>query len=150
MRPIRVYAGGLLVSAALVLSGCGGGGGGDYVPPPPAFDIGILVAGQPIFGVDVLPGYQQTIYLAVGQTFELDSSGPVAWAVVVGGSAVPESGATIDYGGARIQEVLTTTAQFAANTGAFAPLAAPVLVTLYATSLLDASQVATIDLILTN
>ena len=150
MRSIRVYAGALLVSAAVALSGCGGGGGGDYVPPPPAFDIGVLVAGQPLAGVGVLPGYQQTIYLAVGQTFELDSTGPVAWTVVIGGASVPESGATIDYGGATIQEVLTTTTHFAANTWAFAPLVAPVQVTLYATSLLDASQVATINFILTN
>lgn len=120
------------------------------MPPPPAFDIGVLVAGQPLAGVGVLPGYQQTIYLAVGQTFELDSTGPVAWTVVVGGASVPESGATIDYGGATIQEVLTTTTHFAANTWAFASLVAPVQVTLYATSLLDASQVATINLILTN
>ena len=150
MKSIRIYAAALLVSAAVVLSGCGGGGGGDYVPPPPAFDIGVLVGGQPLAGIRVLPGYQQTIYLAVGQTFQLDSTGPVAWAVVVGGASVPESGATVFYGGATIQEVLTTTTHFAAHTWASAPLVAPVQVTLYATSLLDASQVATIDFILGN
>ena len=142
----------MFVSAAVALSGCGGGGdgGGAYVPPPPVFDIGILVAGQPLAGIAVLPGYQQTIYLAVGQSFELDSTGPVAWTVTIGGASVPQSGATVYYGGATIQEVLTTTTHFAANTFASAPLVAPVQVTLGATSLLDASQVATINLILTN
>lgn len=151
MRSIQVYAGTLFVSAALLLSGCGGGGdGGVYSPPPAAFNVGVLVAGQLVGGGGVLPGYQQTIYLAVGQTFELDSTGPVAWTVVVGGSAVPESGATINYGGATIQELLTTTTHFAANTWAFAPLLVTIPVTLYATSLVDASQIATINLILTN
>ena len=120
------------------------------MPPPPVFDIGLVVGGQPLAGVAILPGVQQTIYLAVGLTFELDSTGPVAWTVVIGGVPVPERGATIFNGGATIQEVLTTTTHFAAHTYASEPLVAPVQVTLYATSLLDASQVATINLILTN
>ena len=150
MRSLRVYAAALLVSATVALSGCGGGGGGDYVPPPPVFDIGVVVGGQPLAGVGILPGVEQTIYLPVGQTFELDSTGPVAWTVVIGGVRVPESGATVFNGGATIQEVLTTSTHFAAHTYASAPLFAPVQVTLYATSLLDANQVATINFILTN
>ena len=150
MKSIRVYITALLVSATVALSGCGGGGEGDYVPPPPAFNIGVLVGGQPLAGVGILPGVEQTIYLPVGQTFELDSTGPVAWAVVIGGVPVPASGATVFNGGATIQEVLTTSTHFAAHTYAAQPLVAPVRVTLYATSLLDANQVATINFILIN
>ena len=150
MRAARAYAGALLVSVALVLSGCGGGGDGGYVPPPPAFDIGILVSGQPLSGAAVLPGQELDVYLTVGQTFELRSTAPVAWSLLVGGASVPESGATITYGGATIQEVLTTTTQFVARTGAFAQLSAPVRLTLHATSLVDGNQVATVNVIVNN
>ena len=150
LRIVRVYAAALFVSVAVALSGCGGGGDSAYVPPPPAFDIGILVAGQPLSGVAVLPGQELTVYLTVGQTFALESTGPVVWSVLVGGASVPESGATIAYGGATIQEVLTTTKRFAAFTGAFAPLISPVQVRIYAMSLIDGNQVATINLTLNN
>jgi len=150
MRAARAYAGALLVSVALILSGCGGGGESGFVPPPPAFDIGVRVSGQPLVGVTVLPGDTVTVSFAVGQSFELQSTGPVVWSVLVGGVSVPESGATITYGGATIQEVLTTSTQFAAHTGAFAPLIAPVQLTVHATSLIDGNQVATVNLILNN
>ena len=150
LKTARAYTGALLVSAAVAMSGCGGGGDGGYVPPPPAFDIGILVAGQPLSGVAVLPGQELTVYLTIGQTFALESTGPVVWSVLVGGASVPESGATITYGGATIQEVLTTTTRFAVFTGAFAPLISPVQVRVYAMSLLDGNQVATINLVLSN
>jgi hypothetical protein len=148
MKFIAGRTAGLLAGAALLLSGCGGGV--DYALPPPAFDIGALVAGRPVAGVDVTPGFEQTIYLAIGQSFELDSTAPVAWTVEIGGTTIAGSGNTIFYGGATIQETLMTTIQFAANTSSAAALATPVPITILATSLDDPSQVARIDLILTN
>ena len=81
-----------IIIACLVLAGCGGG---DYYPPPPAFEIGALVDGQPVAGVDVLPGTTQAVYIPVGASFDLHSSGPVAWTVIVAGSAIPGVGNTI-------------------------------------------------------
>lgn len=148
MRSVAVCAGALLVSATLLLSGCGGGGSDN--PPPPNFDIGVLLNGHPVTGVDVFPGDEQTLYVTAGQTFELDSSGPVSWTLVVAGSTIAGAGNTISYGGATLQEILTTASQFAAITSEDAPLPAPVPITLYATSLDDSSQVARFNIVITN
>jgi hypothetical protein len=146
MRSIAIGLSTLLVSATLALTGCGGGGD----DPQPAFEVGALVNGHPQANIDVLPGEQQTVYVIVGDDFELDSSGPVQWTVVVGGNTIDGTGNTIFYGGATIQETLTTTAQFAATTSSATALSADVPITLYATSLDDPGQVARIDVVITN
>lgn len=149
MKSIPLYIRCLLVAVTVsVLSACGGGE--DYTPLPPAFEVGVLVAGQPVVGVDVQPGYQQTINLAIGQSFELDSTAPVAWAITVGGSSVPLTGGTIYYDTATIQELVKTSTKLAASTAAYGPLSTPMRVTVKATSLMDPSQVATIDLVFSN
>lgn len=149
MRSLASLASLLLLSATLVLSGCGGGGEDDPGQPA-AFDVGALVDGQPVRGIDVFPGEEQTLYVSAGQTFELDSSGPVDWTVVIGGQTIAGSGNTIDYAGATIQETLTTATRFAASTFADDPLAAPVQVILYATSRDDPDQTARINVVITN
>ena len=135
----------VLVMASLVLAGCGGG---DYYPPPPAFEIGALVDGHPVAGLDVLPGTTQELHIPAGASFDLHSSGPVNWTIIVAGRVIPGIGNTISFGGATIQEVLRTDFKFGADTFPPAPLLAPVRITIVATSLVDANQFGTVEVIL--
>ena len=159
MRSIKTYLGAVLLGAALLLAGCGGGGSGPSVavavavaPPPVAFDVIMYANGVQVAGVEVLPGEEQTVYLPAGQSFVLDSSDPVAWSLVVGGVAVPGSGNTIHYAGATVVQTRTTDYQFAAKTyfTTQAPLQTPVGLVFYATALNAPSQVAKINVVLTN
>lgn len=160
MRAIKVFFASLSLGASLVLVGCGGGsvdiGVGIDVPitspaPVAAFDIIMFVNGQQVAGVDLLPSEEQDVYVPAGNSFELDSSGPVVWTVVVGGSIINAPvGSRIDYGGASIVQTLITNARFAANTSGAGFLPNPVVVTLVATSLVDSRQEAQINVVLTN
>jgi hypothetical protein len=158
MRAIKVFLASLGLGASLVLTGCGGGSVdiGVEVPisspaPVAAFDIIMFVNGQQVAGVDLLPGEEQDVYVIAGNSFELDSSGPVAWTVVVGGNIINAPvGSRIDYGGASIVQTLITNARFAANTSGGGFLPNPVVVTLVATSLVDGRQEAQINVVLTN
>jgi hypothetical protein len=158
MRAIKGFLAALCVGASLVLSGCGGGSVdiGVEVPisspaPRAEFDIIMFANGRQVPGVDLLPGEEQDVYLPAGNSFELDASGPVAWTVVVGGSIINAPvGSRIDYGGASIVQTLITNARFAANTSGAGFLPNPVVVTLVATSRVDARQEAQINVVLTN
>jgi hypothetical protein len=155
MKSITKLFSGLLLSAALLLSGCGGGSVDvvvDAGPPPIAFDVVLFASGVQVPGVEVLPGEEQTVYLRVGQSFILDSSNPVAWSVVVGGQGILGTGNTIFYGGATVLETRTTNFEFEAQTFLTnpAPLPVPVPLTFYATSLSFPGQVAKINIVLTN
>jgi hypothetical protein len=160
MKTITKFFSALLVSATLVLSGCGGGGSVDVgvvvasPPPRPAFDLVMFANGVQLPGVELFPGEEQTVYLPVGQAFLLDSSDPVAWSAAVAGSPVPLPGVngTISYGGATILQTRITNFQFGASTFLTnpAPLPAPVPTVFFATSLNDPHQVARLNIILTN
>jgi hypothetical protein len=145
VRPLAGLSAALL---AMSLSACGGSVDVVFGYPQADFDIGVLLDGTPLTGVDVFPGDMQTLYVAVGQRFELDSSGPVDWAVVAGGTTIPGSGGIILYRGAALQETLVTSFQFVADVSASAPLPTPVRMTIYATSLFDPNQVAVFDLVI--
>jgi hypothetical protein len=161
MKTITKFFSALLVSATLVLSGCGGGSVDVGVvvapppPPPPAFDLIMFANGVQLPGVELFPGEEQTVYLPVGQTFLLDSSGPAVWSASVAGSAVPLPGVngTISYGGATILQTKITNFQFGASTYRTNPLLllpAPVPTVFFATSLNDPHQVARLNIVLTN
>jgi hypothetical protein len=169
MRSIKVFLGGLLISSTLFLTGCGGGvdvgvngvidGGGSisanvHVPLIFAqyddFDLILVANGRQVPGVQVFPGEAQTVYLPVGQTFLLDSNGPVSWNVQVAGSPIVGVGNTISYGGATVSETLRTSLQIGANTFASGPLVAQVPITYIATSVYHPDQVARVTIVLTN
>jgi hypothetical protein len=144
----------LTVTAGLLLTGCGGGidVGVDVSPPPSAaFDIGAKLNGYPLASVDVFPNEDQTIQVQTGDVLELDSSGPVSWETVAGSTAgIPtQGGATVVYGGVNFTETISMPGQLTLAVSSPQPLAAPVPLTIYATSLDDASQTARIDLVVT-
>jgi hypothetical protein len=160
MRSIKAVLVGLLASATLLLAGCGGGTVDVVIDVPPFtigyvaqpdFDVIMDVNGQPLAGFAAFPGEEKTVYLPVGSSFLLDSSGPVAWTMVVGPTTIMASsntGNTVLYAGVAIQQTRATSYQFAANTSATAPLLGQVPVVIYATSLYDSYQVAKINVVL--
>lgn len=131
--------------AALVsLSACGGGGGGV------TFDIGVVVAGQPISGIVVQPGAAQSITIRAGQSIELDASEPVVWTLQVGGSAVTGINTSVYYQGVTITETALSSSRIALDTSSAIFLPAPVPITLTAVSTYDAALVATVNVLITN
>jgi len=141
-----------VLTAGLFLTGCGGGVevGIDVSPPPSAaFDLGAKLDGQPLAGIDVFPGDEQTIQVQTGDVLELDTSGPVSWETVAGSTAgIPtQTGATVIYQGVAFTETVSTPGQLVLAISASQPLVAPVQMTVYATSLDDAFQTARVDIV---
>ena len=130
----------------LALSGCGGGD--TYVDTPP-FDIHVAVAGQPLTGVVLSPGPLQRVSMRAGQSIELSANESVTWSLNVGGATVSGPGVTVYYGDVAITLTELTASRVAIDTGIRYPLAAPLFITLIATSTYDFAQVATIQLRLT-
>lgn len=138
------------LASVVALSGCGGGtvDGTVYVNTPP-FDIHVAVAGQPLTGVVISPGVRQTVYLQAGQYIDLDANEPVTWSLYVGGTLVSGAGTTVYYGDVAITLTSWSSSTISIDTALSYPLAAPLSITLVATSTYDLAQVATIDVILT-
>ena len=133
------------LAAALSLTACGGGGGDDVT-----FDIGVVVGGQVVGGVRVVPGASQNISIVAGQSIELNASEPVVWTLEVGGSAVTGTGTTVYYAGVSITQTAVSDSRIVVDSAAAYPLAAPVPITLVATSTLDSALVATVNVLITN
>jgi len=133
------------LAALLGLSACGGGGDGGV-----SFDIGIVVAGQPVSGVAVQSGGVQSITISAGQSIELDASEPVEWILEVGGSAVTGNNASVYYQGVTITETALSSSRIALDTSAAFYLSAPVPITLTAISTFDSAEVATVNVWITN
>ncbi len=133
------------VVALLSLAACGGGGSESG-----SFQIGVLIAGQPVGGTQIGPGSSRTISIRAGQSIELDASESVYWTLYVGGSAVSGSGATVYYAGAEITQTALSYSRIALDTYAAYRLDAPVPITLVATSTYDSAQVAVVNILITN
>ena len=144
-KTLRKLAIGASLAALLGLTACGGGGSDSA-----SFQIGVLVAGQPVGGMQIGPGSSPTISIRAGQSIELDASESVYWTLYIGGSAVSGSGATVYYAGAEITQTALSYSRIALDTYAANPLYAPVRVTMVATSTYDSAQVATVNVLITN
>lgn len=132
------------VAALLSLSACGGGGDGGVT-----FDVGVVVAGQPVNGVAIQPGGTQTITISAGQSIELDASESVIWTLEVGGSAVTGNSSAY-YQGVTITETALSPSRIALDTSSAYFLQAPVPITLTAVSTFDSAQVATVNVLIAN
>ena len=142
----KLIIGAATLIAALALSGCGGGG--VYVDTPP-FDINVAVGGQPLTGIVLTPGPLQSVSMRAGQSIVLNANEPVTWSLNVGGTTVSEPRVTVYYGDVAITMTELTASRIAIDTGIAYPLAAPLFITLVATSTYDFAQVATIQILLT-
>jgi hypothetical protein len=131
-------------AAIVSLSACGGGGDSGVT-----FEIGVVVAGQPVSGVVIQPGDVQTITISAGQSIELEADEPVVWTLEVGGSAVTDD-ASVYYQGVTITQTVVTSSRIALDTSSDFFLVAPVLITLFAVSTFDDALVAEIDVLITN
>ncbi len=132
------------LAALMSLSACGGGGDSGVT-----FDIGVVVAGQPVSGVVIQPGAAQDITISAGQSLELDASESVVWTLEVGGSAV--TGNTSVYcQGVTITETALSSSRIALDTSSAFFLPSPVPITLTAVSTFDSAQVATVNVLITN
>ncbi len=132
------------LAALMSLSGCGGGGDSGVT-----FDIGVVVAGQPVSGVVIQPGAAQNITISAGQSLELDASESVVWTLEVGGSAVTGN-TSVYYQGVTITETALSPSRIALDTSSAFFLPSPVPITLTAVSTFDSAQVATINVLITN
>jgi hypothetical protein len=152
----KTLAAGFTICSAMLLTGCGGGSVGvsaDITIPvtqTPAFEIGAQLNGLPIGNFDVEPGDNQTITVPVGATFELDSNADVYWAVYVGGNLINGGSNAITFENATLTETLTNGVQFAGYATSQGPLSQPVPFTLIATSKIDGSQTAQINVVVTD
>lgn len=142
---------GVLFLGLGVLAGCGGGGDDAYdVDEDDSFTLSVSaqVNAQPVEG-SVPAGESETLVVSVGESFELTSTVPVDWTVIVAGQPIEGAGATILYGGAVIQETFRSGRRWAAQTSTGSYLVAPVNLTLLARSRADFYQVVAIDVRIT-
>lgn len=157
MRNIKsVLLTAVALAATLAISGCGGGAEVGVVvapnAPSPDFDLIALIDGHRLSGVDVFPGDQQTISVISGDSFELDADGPVYWDLLAGGSAGVEAsaGSTFLYQGASLNETSVGDDHLVLAVSSTAPAGSSIPVTINVTSMSDSSQIATINLLITN
>ena len=143
-RVLRTAGFASLLAFGLTLSACGGGGS-DTV----AFDVAVVVAGQPTGGT-YGAGSSPTIYVRAGQSIELDASESADWTLYVAGTAVSGSGATVHYAGADVTLIAESPSRIAVDTFAAFPLLDPIPVTMVATSTFDSAVVATVNVLITN
>lgn len=155
MRKFKIALACMLAST-LLLAGCGGGVDVTVAGPPPGhgpdFDLVALIDGQRIAGLDVFPGDDETISVVAGDSFELDSSGPVYWDLSAGGSAAVEAsaGSTFIYQGAALQETSVGDGHLVLAVSSSAPPGSSVPITITITSQDDPGQVATVNLLVSN
>lgn len=143
LRPVRRL---LLLGAcscALLLAGCGGGGD---TSNNVTLGINAVVGGQaagPVF----VPGTVGTMDITAGQTIQLDANEPVEWAFSVDGSPLFSSGTTVYYGGLAITESAASPSRVVLDTAVTGPYASPINVVMTATSTMDATEVATVNIV---
>ena len=135
------------IASASLLTACGGGGddGGGVA----SVNIGVFVAGQPQRDLVVSQGGSTNLALFAGDSVILEAREPVFWTLFVGGAAVG-TGLEVFYAGLNLTATRLDAYTVALDTFADFPLAAPVAVTMVATSSFDSALVARVDILITN
>lgn len=137
------------LSAALILSACGGGG--DDTLSSRGFTIDVVAGGQVLMNdTPVVSGGSLDVVIRAGAALVVDAGEPVVWTLLVGGSAITLGGTGVHYAGVDISASTLSPSAISVDTFAAFQLAAPVSMTLVATSTFDSTQVATINLLFTN
>jgi hypothetical protein len=147
---VRSFVLAVAMAATLGLAGCGGGGSASVSDGNVSFDISVAVAGQPIPGMQIVPGRETNLSIRAGESIELDASEPVVWTLLVGGSSITASGTTVYYAGASITQNEVSDSRIVVDTAAVQWLSAPVPITFVATSTLDSAVVARVNVLVTN
>ena len=112
-------------------------------------NIGVFVAGQPQRDLIVGQGGSTNLALFAGDSVILEAREPVIWTLFVGGAAVG-TGVEVFYAGLNLTATRLDAFTVALDTFAAFPLAAPVAVTMVATSSFDSALVARVDILITN
>ncbi len=156
MKAIKRWAGALSLVAVVSLAGCGSG----YVETTQvvpslfanvAFSLDMRINGVFIPEVNVQPGYQQDVPMRAGSSFEVLASGPVAWTVTIDGAVVnPPLGTGVVFNGVNLVPTSISSGRFSAVATAQGFLLRDRVISIIATSLVDARQVANINILLTN
>lgn len=127
--------------SALLLGGCGGGGDNTV-----SLGVNAIVGGQPLT-TEFVPGPVGTIDIVAGQSIELDANEPVDWGFSVNGSPLFGSGTTVFFNGLAITETAVSPSRVVLQTSVNGGFPSPVVVTMSATSTIDAAQVAVVNLV---
>jgi len=125
---------------AFALTACGGGGDDGSV----TFDIGVIVAGQPLSSGYIHSGSSQSISVWAGDSLQLDASEPVVWSLQVAGTSVSGSGTTVYYGGIGVTIDTISASRILVDTFDTSAFSTPVVLTFTATSTYDAAVVSTV------
>ncbi len=139
---IHRLLGAVVLSASLVLAGCGGGGEIEVVATD--LDIGVTVAGSNLARAST--GQFLQVVAGVGQTIEFDANEAVSWSFSVNGSPLFVNGTTVDVGGVTITQVQLDPGRVVLQSTFYGPALLPIEVVLVATSNFDRAQVSTIQL----
>ena len=143
----RALAAVVVIASTSLLTACGGGGGDNSGAA--SVNIGVFVAGQPQRDLIVGQGGSTSLALFAGDSVILEAREPVVWTLFVGGVAVG-TGVEVFYAGLNLTATRLDAFTVALDTFAAFPLAAPVAVTMAATSTFDSALVARVDILITN
>lgn len=135
---------------AVSLSGCGGGAperDGVYVAR--SFDVHVIATGQDAYRSYPPSDTVHRVSLPAGEFVEFDASESVVWDLIVGGVAVSGPGVTVYYSDVAITLAELSSSRIMIDTAIRYPLAAPLSITLVATSTRYWDQVARFEVLLT-
>jgi len=132
------------LAAATLLSSCGGGGD-DHSS---RFLIDISINGTLVSQTQMNPGDTVSVVVYAGESVVLEAGESVVWTMYAGSTPVPND-ALVHYGGVDVQATTLSSSAVGITTFAPALLAAPVPITLIATSTYDSAEVG-VDLSITN
>ena len=141
----RALAAVVVIASASLLTACGGGDDSGAA----SVNIGVFVAGQPQRDLIVGQGGSTNLALFAGDSVILEAREPVIWTLFVGGAAVG-TGLDVFYAGLNLTATRLDAYTVALDTFADFPLAAPVAVTMVATSSFDSALVARVNILITN